>query len=266
MNTFPDVPRAAAMVALAFALGLVPACGGDDGDASPLEGARVWTRDEALRLLARGAVAPIQSCELAHAALVRQVGSRPIEGVIAVGIEAADPAEALLLGNGAGSLRAVLRFEGAVVGVATLDGTVALEVSRDVAGAGSAHRCQADSLSLRDSRGTAHWSHLDVAVDAGQLVQRMSVVSDLTEDPAAPLWMDVVASAPARLDPAPAGATLSSGRYVATGIIGFVNARLMLQVDKDGAWTIAVDNDKDDQVDFVVHANADEVRALTSSR
>jgi hypothetical protein len=33
MNTFPDVTRAAAMVALAFALGLVPAGGGDDGDA-----------------------------------------------------------------------------------------------------------------------------------------------------------------------------------------------------------------------------------------
>jgi zona occludens toxin (predicted ATPase) len=77
----------------------------------------------------------------------------------------------------------------------------------------------------------------------------------------------VVSGAPGRLDTtAPAGPTLSSGRYVATGIIGFVNARLTLQVAEDQGWTIEVDNDKDDRVDFVVHAGADEVRALLSSR
>jgi hypothetical protein len=55
---------------------------------------------------------------------------------------------------------------------------------------------------------------------------------------------------------------LSSGRYVASGVIGFLKARLTLEVAAGGGWTIEVDNDKDDRVDFVVQASADEARAL----
>ena len=39
-----------------------------------------------------------------------------------------------------------------------------------------------------------------------------------------------------------------------------------IRVGTDGGWTVEVDNDKDDQIDFVVHASPDEVRALASDR
>jgi hypothetical protein len=278
MSTFPDLARAAVLAACAAAIGLLPACGGHD-DAVPVAGTspasqdlRVEGRDAALRLLARGALAPIHYSELAHAVLARAFESRsvaggfdPVEGTVDVDIQASDNAEALMLRGAAGFVRAVVRFEGVVFAGATIDGTVTLDVSRAAAGAGSQRRCQADSLSVADGRGVRHWSHLDIAVDAEQVVQRMSVVSDVTVDPEAPLWFDVVSSTPGRLDATPAGATLSSGRLVATGIIGFVNARLTLQVGADRGWTIEVDNDKDEQVDFVVRASAAEVRALTAS-
>ena len=47
-------------------------------------------------------------------------------------------------------------------------------------------------------------------------------------------------------------------------MIGFLKARLTLQVAADGGWTIDVDNDKDDRIDFVVEASAQEARALMS--
>ena len=78
-----------------------------------------------------------------------------------------------------------------------------------------------------------------------------------------PLWLDAMASAPGPLAAPSTGATLSSGRYVANGVIGFLKARLTLQVAADGGWTIDVDNDKDDRIDFVVHASAHEARAVT---
>ena len=71
-------------------------------------------------------------------------------------------------------------------------------------------------------------------------------MSDLTTDPAAPVWIDVVANSPGRLDAARGGAILSSGSYMATGVTRFLNARIALQVDHR----------------FVVRASADEARAL----
>ncbi len=167
-----------------------------------------------------------------------------------------------MLRGEAGFLRAVLRLDNAALGAARVDGAVTLEVSRTVAGAGWAHRSQADVLSITDRDGTRHWSYLDVDVDSQQLVQRLTVVSDLTTDAAAPVWIDVVLDSPGRLDAAPAAAMLSSGRFMATGVTGFLDARLALQVGADRSWTIAVDNDRDDLVDSVVHASAEEARAL----
>ena len=257
-----------------------------------LEGARVSGRDEALQIVALGVVAPLYCSELAQAALARgfelrsiahsagppassgdhwvlALDARPlgagavVEGPVAIDIEAADHAEGLMLRGEAGFVRAVLRFEHAALGAAAhVDGAITLEVSRTAAGAGSARRSQADALSITDGRGTLHWSYLDVEVDAQQVVQRLIVVSDVPVDGTGPVWIDATSSAPGRLAAASAGATLSSGRYVATGVIGFLKARLTLQVAADGGWVIDVDNDKDDRIDFVVRASADEARAL----
>lgn len=260
-----------------------------------LEGARVSSRAEALQIVARGVVAPLYYSELTHAVLVRvfelrsiERGAEPpaspgdrwvvaldaqplgagasVEGRTGVDIETADNAEGLMLRGEAGFVRAVLRFERVALGAAQVDGAVTLEVSRTVAGTGWARRCRADTLSIADGHGTRHWSYLDVDVDAQRFVQRLTVVSDVPVDGAAPVWMDATSSNPGRLEAASAGATLSSGRYVATGVIGFLKARLTLQVAADGAWTIDVDNDKDDRIDFVVHASADEARALMSGQ
>ena len=259
-----------------------------------LEGARVAGREEALQIVARGVVAPLYYSELAHAMLARVFELRSIahgagppassgdrwvaaldaqplgagvivEGTVAIDIEAADNAEGLMLRGEAGFVRALLRFERAAHDAAAhVDGAIVLEVARTAAGAGSARRSQADALSITDGQGTLHWSYLDVDVDAQQLVQRLSVVSDVPVGGAGPVWIDAASSSPGQLAAASAGATLSSGRYVATGVIGFLKTSLTLQVAADGAWTIDVDNDKDDRIDFVVHASAHETRALMS--
>jgi hypothetical protein len=301
-RTLAFVPAGAAVV-FAATMGMLSACGGSEEAAAPpeshamadalprIEGARVSGRDEALRIVARGVVAPMYYSELAQAVLVRVFelrsrapGAAPpaasgdrwkvaldaqplgaevlVEGQTGVEIEAADNAEGLILRGEAGFVRAVVRFERTTFGAAQVDGALTLEVSRTVAGAGSAHRSQAETLSITDGLGTRHWSYLDAEVDAQQFVQRLTVVSDLTVDPAAPVWIDVTSSEPGRFDAPQTGALLTSGRYVATGVTGFLNARLTLQVSADGSWTVAVDNDKDDQIDFVVHASPDEVRAL----
>jgi hypothetical protein len=218
----------------------------------------VSSRDEALQIVARGVVAPLYFSELAHAALARAFESRAdaqalgagavLEGPVAIEIEAADNAEGLMLRGEAGVVRAVLRFDGVALGArARIDGAIVLEVSRTAAGAGAARRAQADALSITDGTETLHWSYLDVKVDAQQAVQSMNVVSDVPIDGLGRVWLD---------------ATSSSGRTIATGVIGFLKARLTLQVAADGGWTIEVDNDKDDSVDFVVQASADEARAL----
>jgi hypothetical protein len=281
-----DVPRAAVIALLAACL--AAACAGGDASApmpesrsaaetpAALQGTRVSGRDEALRFVDRGLVAPIQFSELAHETLLRWFEWRSIagstdplaavEGLAEVDIVAADNAEGLLLRGEAGFVRAVLRFEHAAFGAARVDGEVTLESSRSTNGAGAAHRCQADSLAVTDRSGTRHWSYLDIAVDSQHRVQRLSVVSDLTEDAARPVWIDVVSNTPGRLDAALASQGPASGRFVATGVAGFLNSRLVLQVGADRSWTIEVDNDKDDEVDFAVHASADEVRTLMSVR
>ena len=245
-------------------------------------------RDEALRIVARGVVVPLYYSERAHAVLARAFEFRSIAaaplaspgdrwllaldaqplgagaaGPVTIDIEAADHAEGLMLRGEAGFVRALLRFEHVALGAAAhIDGAIVLEVSRTAAGAGSTRRSQADALSIADGQATLHWSYLDVSVDPQQVVQRMTVVSDVPLGGDGPVWLDATSSAPGQLAVASAGASLSSGRYVAEGVIGFLQARLTLQVAADGGWTIDVDNDKDDRIDFVVHVSADEARAL----
>ena len=55
---------------------------------------------------------------------------------------------------------------------------------------------------------------------------------------------------------------LPAGQYVANGLIGSLNARLAVRAASDGAWSIAIDNDKDDRIDLVISTSADEERAL----
>ena len=188
-----------------------------------------------------------------------------VDGTVTIDLEAADHAEGLMLRGEAGFVRAVLRVEPVTLGAAAhVEGAIVLEVSRAIAGAGPARRSRADTLSVTDGHGTLRWSYLDIDVDAQQVVQRLTVVSEVPVDGADPVWTDATSSAPGQLAAASAGTTLSSGRYVATGVIGFLKTRLTLQVASDGAWTIDVDHDKDDRIDFVVHASADEARALMS--
>ncbi len=294
-----DIRHAATAVVVAAAVALLPACGGDEGTepsadspplAAALEGARVSGRDQALRIVARGVVAPLYFSERAHAVLarafeLRSIAAAPLAsagdrwllaldaqplgggaaGPVTIDIEAADRAEGLMLRGEAGFVRALIRFEHVALGAAAhMDGAIVLEVSRTAAGAGSTRRSQADALCLTDGPATLHWSYLDVSVDAQQQVQRLSVVSDVPAGADGSVWLDATSSQPAQLAAAPAAAGLSSGRFVAAGVIGFLKARLTLQVAADGGWTIEVDNDKDDRIDFVVQASAQESRSLMS--
>lgn len=280
--------------AAAAVVGMLPACGGDDGtDAAPelqaqpaasaglaLEGQRVSGRDQALQIVARGVVAPLVGSELAHAVLARAFERRAnapsasppafagdrwvlaldaealgagtvLDGLIAIDIDAAGNAEGLILRGEAGFVRALLRFERiALHRTGQIDGAIVLEVSRTAAGAGAARRSQADALSISDGTQTLHWSYLNIEVDAQQLVQTLNVVSDLSIDGSDRVWLDVTTS------------NASARRYIATGVVGFLKARLTLQMAADGGWMIDVDNDKDDRVDFVVQASAAEARAL----
>ncbi|HEY4958589.1 MAG TPA: hypothetical protein VII31_12325, partial [Caldimonas sp.] len=75
--------HAGAALVLAATMGMLSACGGSDAVATPpeshatanalpsIQGARVSGRDEALRIVARGVVAPMYYSELAQAVLVR---------------------------------------------------------------------------------------------------------------------------------------------------------------------------------------------------
>jgi len=247
--------RALTAVALAAAVAMLPSCGGDDeaGAAEQpqaLEGARVSGRDEALQIAARGVLAPLYFSERAHATLARAfVRGTALDRAVAIDIEVADNAEGVLLRGEAGSVRAVLRFEHAALGAqAHIDGALVLDASRTAAGAGLARRSRTDALSVSDGSRTLQWSYLDVSIDARQELQSLVVLSDVPLDGAGSVWLD-------------ATSTASAGRYVATGVIGFLKSRLTVQA-ADGGWTIDVDNDKDDRIDFTVQATADEVRAL----
>lgn len=300
VSRIADFRHAATAVVVAAAVALLPTCGGDEGtgpsaDSPPprsagLEGARVSGRDEALRIVARGVVAPLYYSERAHAVLarafeLRSIAAAPLAslgdrwllaldaqplgagaaGPVTIDIEAADHAEGLMLRGEAGFVRALLRFEHVALGAAAhMDGAIVLEVSRTAVGAGSTRRSQADALSITDGQATLHLSYLDVSVDTQQQVQWLSVVSDVPLGADGSVWLDATSSEPAQLAAAPAAAGLSSGRFVAAGVIGFLKARLTLQVAADGGWTIDVDNDKDDRIDFVVEASAQEARALMS--
>jgi hypothetical protein len=297
MNSLTVLRHAVIAVACAAAVGLFPACGGDEGTdgaaqepalsqppaslGPALEGRRVSGRDEALQIVARGVVAPLYFSELAHAVLARafelrgHAHSAPlpalpgdrwalalqaqalgagtlVEGPVAVEIEAAHHAEGLILRSEAGFVRALLRFEQVVLGTAArVDGTVALEVSRSAAGAQPSRRSRADALSITAGSRTLNWSYLDIEVDAQQAVQTLNVLSDVPIDGSNSVWIDVTTCG----DP-------SSRHHVASGVIGFLKARLMLRTAADGGWTIEIDNDKDDRADFVVQASAHEARAL----
>ena len=258
-----------------------------------LDGQRVPGRDEALQIVARGVVAPLVGSELAHAVLARafelranapsasspvSTGDRwvlalnaqalgtgaALEGPIAIDIQAADHADGLILRGETGFVRALLRFERVTLGTAGhIDGAIVLEVSRTAAGTGAARRSQADALSISDGTQTLNWSYLAIEIDAQQRVQTLNVVSDLSIEGSDRVWLDATTSvAPDRPSAAATGADLSSRRYIASGVVGFLKARLTLQTAADGGWTIEVDNDKDDRVDFVVQASAAEARAL----
>jgi hypothetical protein len=241
------------VVAAACAVVLVVACGGSDETLAPtsesaaLEGQRVANRDEALQIVARGVVAPLRFSDSALAVLTRAF----VQGAgtdAAIVIEAADNAQGLLLRGEPGFVRALLRFDGdAASSAATprIEGTVVLEVARGAAGEGLARRLRADALSVTEGERTLNWSYLDIEVDAQQTVQRFNVVADVPIDGRERVWLDATASAP--------------GRYTASGVIGFLAARLTLLLASDGGWTIDVYNNRDEQVDFVVQASADEM-------
>lgn len=240
--------------ALAAAMATLPSCGGGDetGASEPaqaLEGARVAGRDEAVQIAARGVLAPLAFSEQAHAVLARTLEPGAVlERGVAIEIEEAENAEGMLLRGEAGVVRAVLRFERAALGAqAQVDGALVLDVSRTAAGAGLARRTRADAVSVSDGSRTLRWSYLDISVDARQELQSLVVLSDVPVDGAGSVWLD-------------ATSTAAAGRFVATGVIGFLKARLTVQAE-GGGWLINVDNDKDDRVDFTVHATAAEIRA-----
>jgi hypothetical protein len=296
MGHLANLLRAATSLAFAAAAGALPACGGGDGtDAAveahavsdvqaALQGVRVSAREQALQIAARAVVAPLRLSELAHAALVRAFelraithGAEPaasagdgwmldlhaqplgararLEGRVTIAIETTDHAEGLLLRGEAGFVRALLRFDHAALGVgAHIDGELVVEVSRTEESSDLRRRSQADALSVTDGSQTLRWSYLNVEADAAQMTPTLTVVSDVPLDGAANVWLDVTTRVPGRLAAAP-------GRYVASGVIGFLRARLTLEPTADGGWTIGVDNDQDDRVDFIVQASADDVGA-----
>ncbi len=282
MRGLTNCRRVLNAVGFAAVLSVFPACGGGDENEpsaasqalarteSAFQGQPVLDRTEALQLVARGIIAPLNFSELAHVMLIRAFeqcaapGDHPVrDGPTAIDIQAADNAEGLLLRGEPGHVRALLRFDHAALGrAAHIDGAITLEVSRTAAGAASARRSQADALSVSDGSRTLSWSYLYVEIGAQQVLQALNVVSDVPIGGSGRVALDATLSAPAAA--ASPGAMLSSGRYVATGVISSLNAGLTLQVAGDGAWAIDIDNGKDGRVDFAVQASAQETRALTA--
>jgi len=193
-----------------------------------------------------------------------KVGARAeLSGGIGLDIEAADNAEGLMLRSESGSLRVRLSFDNVALDAssARIDGALVLEVGRTPMASSAAHGSQAAALAVTAGGETMRWSHLNVQVDAQGRIQTLVVGSDVP-GPAAPLWLDVTSSAPGQITASAAGPRLAGGSFVAAGVIGFLKARVTLQVGADGRWTIEVDNDKDDSVDFVVRAEPEQIRGL----
>jgi hypothetical protein len=259
-----------------------------------MQGRRVSGRTEALQIVARGVIAPLVFSEQAHATLTssfksrasgsgvalatsagdtwvvdaggQAAGSHPgLHGPILVRVDAANNAEGLLLRDEVGSLRATLSFAHSPDDTSSgTAGSITLEVSRSVAGAGMLRRSQADSVSTSDGSQKLNWSYLLVEVGALQQLRKLNVVSDVPLGASERVSMDTTFSTPAELAPVPTGATRYSGQYVATGVISSLNAGLTLQIADDGAWAIEIDNDKGGHVDFAVKATTLEAQAVTA--
>ena len=248
MRSLADAVRAVNMAGLATVLSIFTACGGSDSDATPpnakaestLQGQPVADRSTALQIVARGIIAPLDFSELAHAVLVRSLAQHESgDESVVIDTQVADNAAGTLLRGEAGRVRAVLHFDHFAIGTAAqVDGAITLDVSRANAGSDSIRTSQADALSFSDERGTLNWSYLYAEVDA-QGLKAFNVVSDVPIDGAGRVSIDT---------------TLSSGRYAATGVLSSLNANVTLEVAADERWTIAVDNDKDGRVDFMVQA------------
>jgi hypothetical protein len=269
--------RAAIAIAFAAVLALCSACGGgDDGGAAEvpkqaapmsatLNGARVSNAEQAQQIVARGIAAPLQASAGAHAALVRAFEWRasalrsraPVaagdrwamttqahaahQAPLVVEIERAHNAEGLLLRGEPGRVRALLWFESlaSVAADAQLQGAITLEVVRTAGAAGPVRRSQADALSLVDAGTTLRWSYLNVEVDGHDKVRRFGVVSDVPVHRIGRVWVDV---------------TLAEDRYVAAGVLAFLQSRLSVRVDDVRGCIIEVDNDRDGQADLALTA------------
>jgi hypothetical protein len=299
---FKHVAATAAWTALSLLVACGGEMTSEPAEEPSLEGQRVTGEEQALEIVARGVVAPIRYSELAHAVLARafallaqrpqdaadavgacdtatgwgqvtlldrdgnhkvsgadritltagqcQVGTRAqLSGAIGIDIEAADNAEGLMLRAESGSLRVHLNFDDVVLDAssARIDGALVLQVWRTPMASSVAHASHASALAVTTGGQSMRWSHLNVQVDAQGSVQTLVVASDVP-GPGGPLWLDATSSAP--------------GRFVVAGVIGFLKARMTLQVAADGAWAIEVDNDKDDAIDFVVRAQPAQTRFL----
>jgi hypothetical protein len=269
-------------IAATFAavLGLCSACGGG-GDAevaeapqhastaSPtLNGARVSNAEQAQQIVARGIAAPLQASAQAHAELVRALewrvsalrsaapvaaGDRWVmthvahQGPVRVEIEHARNAEGLLLRGEPGHVRALLRFEPSAssVGQAHVEGAITVEAVRTAGAAGPVRRSQADALSFIDGGTALRWSYLSVELDGQGKVRRFGVVSDVPVDHIGRVWVDV---------------TLAGDRYVAAGVLAFLQARLSVRVGGANGCSIEVDNDRDGLADLALSGQPGGVR------
>ena len=287
-----------ARIAAAAAVGLLLACGGDDGidlpaaaQAAPsppaglaLEGQRVTGRDAALQIVARGVVAPLHFSDLAHAVLVRTFEARARTQGSVQPASHGDRWTLLPDGRALGS------------GGAALEGPVAIEIE-------AADHAEGLMLSSEPGSVRAHLRFEQVALGAGGRVDgeivlevsrttagaglsRRSQADRLTVTDASRTlhWsylavevdarqvlqaLTVVADTPvdgsqarAWIDVTTAEPVANSPqRYRASGVIGFLDAYLTSHLSADGSLTIDVDNGKDDRVDFVAQASAAEARA-----
>jgi hypothetical protein len=265
MSSVPHSWRVVGALELAAVLAVTPGCGGSGGaDAPPeiqptatgpsiLQGRQVADRAEALQIVERGIMAPLLVSEAARALLSCAFEHAMPDPTIGIDIEAADNPQGLLVRGEAGSVRAVLRFDGAALGVgAPVDGTITLDVSRPAAGTASVWHSRADTLSVSQRGRTLSWSYLYTEVEEGQGLKALNVVSDLPIDASQSVAIDVTLTASAD--------GVGAQHYVAAGILSSLDADLALDVTADGRWTIGVDNARDGRIDFIAQAAAPQAR------